>query len=330
MSISSVMAAHKTTIRANEDLECMEPATSSETDSNGDTTTTVTFDPMDVLESVCTSIDEVVSAVTTGFQALYDDLEVTNGEHVNFIVLNAYGEVFRKRQSYDFDTCEFTDRLEYSYTIGQLYQSYANGCDGEFLDFILGPYPARITEICEEYNELYEDFSYSTTPDADGNVESKATQFWNRYSAVFTEDINTQKANYDTVTADWNSFYSKIIEYKDLGASASKQMSIGSSFIQEADRAEVVQATMQDVFLNCKGKFQTFDSLVGTLYDLWVDSKAHVDDYWVGTQEIEEYEVTTYYINVYYGAMLEQVGFYDSAETLYDWFVSFFKKYSIA
>ena len=336
MSVESVMEGFVSSIQANYDKEIFEVVTYDPTPSDtgqeeGEDDTITSFDAKVVVDQVCDAINAAKESISKGWLYLFNDLEHPNGEHQNFLVLNAVSEVFRKTPSYDFNNPNvFTDRLEYCYTCGQLYTSYAKGVSGEFLDILYGAVPLDITEICEEYQELYDEFVPSTTPGDSSDPASrpmpKLMQFWNRYSNQFTAEILAYVPQFQELKSDWDWFYEEVSAYKDLGVSAAQKQAVGYVFVNTDDRTEQVHPTMTDVFQLCKGNFQVYDTLVEELYGIWLQADAHAEQLYAGE---DEWTRNSNKLKVFSGVLLEHIGFFDDAKAMHEEFLTFFGRYNI-
>lgn len=286
------------------------------------------FDPKAFIEeNICKTIDRAKNAVNNAFLSLFNNLEAQNGEHQNFIIINAISEMIRGTPSYSFTTKEFTDKLEYAYTCGQLYASYAKGCTGEFLDT---PFYNRtlgiITTICNTWQHEYEKFLEKSSNTSVSESIPKITQFWNKYSGVFSSEILPYKAPFEKLAISFEQMYNKIIEYKDLGINAAKYQAVGNVFPGDEKRLQVVYPSMDEVFSACRHKFKLYDTLVDSLYELWLETITHVEKEYSDTPDFEKESLKS---KIYIGVLLEKTNFYNDAQKLYQYFLTFFKQYNI-
>lgn len=331
MTVESVLNSFITSIEANYDLAMFGSTIVTTTGTDGESNTVTYYSGKEELEAVCKEIEKAKESINTGFLFLFNDLEQPNGEHQNFLVINALSEVFRKAQSYSFQTKVFTDKLWYAYTCGQLYSSYAHGASGEFLNTLYIEIPINITQICGEYQELYDEFTPSTTPadpaDPGSKPLPKTVQFWKQYGTQFTKEISPYADTFNQVASDFSWFYNEIIAYKDLGTNAAKLQAVGYVFTNTDDRTQLVNTNMTEVFSLCSGKFEIYDSLVEQLYGLWIQTKNHVATEYT---DLQDYEIQGMELNIFTGALLESINFYSDSENIYHEFLTFFQNYGIA
>lgn len=332
MTVESVLNSFIDNIESNYDMDMFGSTTVTTPGAEGEEPTTVTYySGKEELEKVCEAIDAAKGSINRGFLFLFNDLEQDHGEHQNFLVINALSEIFRKTQSYSFETKQFTDKLWYAYTCGQIYASYARGADGQFLNTLYREIPINITQICTDYQELYDEFTPSTTPADPDDPQSqslpKTVQFWQQYGDTFKEEINPFAETFNQVASDFAWFYDEIIAYKDLGTNAAKLQATGYVFTNTDDRLQVVLPSMTDVFGLCSGKFQIYDTLVEQMYGLWIQTEQHVATEY---SDLKEYEIQSYELNIFSGVLLESINFYSDSERIYNEFLTFFTNYDIA
>lgn len=322
MSCESILQDYIDTIRNNYTKKIFTVVKYKPTSSS--TETISSFDPKPVVETVCTGISSAKTAISTAWTYLFNDLEIPNGEHQNFLQLNALSEMFRKTPSYSFSNPKvYTDKLDYSYTCGQLYTSYAKGVDGTFLKTLYGNVPDEITAICSKYQNLYDKFVPDTS---ETNSKPKIAQFWESYSADFIKEIKPYELTFKSLASDWNDFYNKVHEYKELGVDAAKKQAVGFVFEHSGEREEQTLPTMTDVFSSCQNKFLYYDNLVEDLYGLWVQSAAHANTIYA---EESEWVIISNRLKIFSGVLLEHIGFFSAAEKIYKNLLTFFSKYNI-
>lgn len=327
MSVDSVMTEFNNVIRKNYELEIFDIVIPDADEETG--TVPAYFDPETLIEDdICKTIDTAKNTINRAFLYFFNDLEIPNGEHQNFLVLNNISEIFRKTPSYSFTTKEFTDKLEYAYTCGQLYTSYAKGCTGDFLDVLFKHIPVNITSICTKYQQLYDEFipEPPDTSDPEAEVIPKITQFWNLYSDAFTEEILANKPPFEELSKDFEYLYDKITEYKELGINAAKQQAVGYVFPGDEKRLQVAYPSMDEVFSTCRNKFKLYDTLVDSVYELWLKTITHVEEEYADKQD---YEKESLKLKIYSGALLEEIDFFADAQKIYQDFLTFFEQYDI-
>lgn len=332
MTVESVMSGFVSDIEANYDLEMFGSTTVTITDdTTGESSTVTYYSGKEELEKICTAINAAKDSINTGFLYLFNDLEQDHGEHQNFLVINALSEIFRKTQSYSFETKQFTDKLWYAYTCGQIYSSYGKGASGQFLTRLYSEIPINITRICGEYQELYDEFTPSTTPEDPGDPESKplpkTVQFWQEYGEEFGSEMEPFLDTFNALAADFNWFYGEITAYKELGTNAAKLQAVGNVFTYTDDRTQLVAPSMTEVFASCDNQFQIYDTLVEEMYDLWLRAEEHVNTEYT---DLEEWEIRSTKLNVFAGVLLEHINFFSESETMYNEFLTFFSSYGIS
>ena len=330
MTVESVLSEFKTQIESNYDLEMFGSTEVTTSTPDGGSNTVTYYSGKEELVKVCEAIDKAKNSINTAFLYFFNDLEQPSGEHQNFLVINALSEVFRRSQSYSFETKEFTNKLWYAYTCGQLYASYSRGCTGEFLSTLYGSIPINISRLCTNYQELYDEFTPDTTAPDPEDPQSKplpkTVQFWQQYGEEFQTEVEPYIDTFNTVVSDFGWLYNEITKYKDLGTTAAKLQAVGYVFTNTDERTQLVSSNMTDVFALCSGKFEIYDELVGNMYNLWNQSKQHVATEY---PDLEEYNIASQELNVFTGVLLESINFYSDSETIYHEFLTFFSKYGI-
>lgn len=325
MSVDTVIDQFLADIRKNYNLEIFDVIAPSPDETTGEVP--AYYDPKTDTELVCSNFDTARKKVNTGFLYLFNDLEHPNGEHQNFLMLNSISEIFRQTPSYSFTTKEFTDKLEYAYTCGQLYTSYSKGCTGEFIKNSYQYIPINITRICNKYQELYDAFIPDPpSSDPDAEIIPKITQFWNKYSGAFSKEIAENNPPIETLSSNFDWFYNKITEYKDLGTNAAKIQAVGYVFYDAKNRVQLINQNMDIIFSLCRYKFKLYDTLVDDLYELWIKTINHVESEY---KDLNSYEKESMKQKIYSGQILEVINFYTNAKNIYDDFLTFFTQYSI-
>lgn len=328
MSVDSVINEFINEIRSNYNLSIFDIVVPDSNEGN----VIDYFDPKTILEVVCQTLESLKSTINNAFLCLFNDLEQINGEHQNFISLNTLSEMFRNTPSYSLETKQFTDKLEYAYTCGELYSSYSKSYNGDFINTLYKNIPINITKICNKYQQLYNEFNSSTNikyiSKIINNEESipKITQFWNKYNEQFTEEILQNKNPFIELQSNFNEFYTKIIEYKDLGTRAAKLQATGFVFINATNREQQVLSNMNDIFKLCRNKFKNYDELVDELYELWLTTIEHVNKNYLN---LSEYDIESMKQKIYSGLLLEKINFFSDSEILYNYFLTFFSQYNI-
>lgn len=324
MSVDSVLNGFAANIRENYSLEIFDVIIPPPDEETGEVPPY--FDPKKYTEQVCTAISEAQASINRAFLYLYNDLEIPHGEHQNFITINALSEVFRDTPSYSLSTKIFTDKLEYSYTCGQIYHSYSKGCTGDFLRTLYGYIPTSITNTCNYYQSLYDDFIPVISPNPEEPPVPKITQFWNKYSSAFSTAILEHEPQFKSVKNNFSMFYDMITEYKNLAINASKIQAAGFVFVDAKRRTQSVLDNMDTIFKECRNKFKYYDSLVNDLYELWLVTINHVETEY---SEESDYEKESLKIKIFSALLLDYVKFYDDSEKLYKNFLTFFTQYGI-
>lgn len=310
---------------------------------------------MPILKNLISAITKANEAIDKGLLYLFNDLEHSNGEHQNFLVINSLSEMFRNTPSYSFETNTYTEKLEYAYTCGQLYSSYSKACDGTFLSNNFGYIISDVKKICQTYEKYYtgidpdkidqglwwnailnnEDYfntmgwKYSYTDSSSDNDDEKTipplVRFWNYYYEQFQEEIQPFIDTFNSIATDWQWFYDEITSYKEMGTEMSKLQAVGHSFIFSDNRNEQVSPTMTDVFNSCETKFQLYDSQVEYFYSLWKKTLTKIEE----RTDLNEWEISAEKYKMFTGAILENTGFFTKAKNMYNEFLTFFQKYDI-
>lgn len=324
MSIDSILNTYISNIRQNYSLEIFDIVVPPPDEETGEIPPH--FDPKTSMEELCSAISLAKSIINNAFLYLFNNLEIRNGEHQNFITINALSEVFRDTQQYSLDTKIFTDSPEYYSNIcGQLYFSYAKGYTGDFLT-IYNYVPINITEICNYYQLLYDEYTPDISSGSEEPPAPKITQFWNSYGTSFEHQIFSFKPIFEKLSNDFISFYNMITEYKDLAINASKAQATGFVFVDAQRRKQAVLENMDLVFKECRNKFKYYDSLVNDLYELWLTTFDHVESEY---SEENEYEKESLKTKIFSALILDYVKFYENSEKLYKRFLTFFTRYGI-
>lgn len=306
-----------------------------------------------ILENLISAITKANEAIDKGLLYLFNDLEHSNGEHQNFLVINSLSEIFRNSPSYSFETDSYTEKLEYAYTCGQLYSSYGKASDGTFLSNNFGYVMTDVKKICQTYESYYtgvdpskidqsdwgsvlltnEDYfinmgwkySYTSSSSSDEEDIPPLVRFWNYYYKQFQEEIQPFIDVFNSMTTDWQWFYDEITSYKEAGTDAAKLQAVGYTFTSSDNRGELASPTMTDVFSSCETKFQAYDSQVEYFYSLWKKTLNKMEE----KTDLDSWDANSEKYKMFTGAILEDTGFFAKAKNIYNEFLTFFQKYGI-
>jgi hypothetical protein len=316
-----------------------------------------------ILKNLISAITKANEAIDKGLLYLFNDLEHSNGEHQNFLVINSLSEIFRNSPSYSFETDSYTEKLEYAYTCGQLYSSYSKASDGTFLSNNFGYVMTDVKKICQTYESYFTGVDPSeidqsgviqtsqqsnwasmqiTNKDYLDYINDKVliidssssddeedlpllVRFWIYYYKQFQEEIQPFIDVFNSMVTDWEWFYDEITSYKEAGTDAAKLQAVGYTFTSSDNRSELASPTMTDVFSSCETKFQTYDSQVEYFYSLWKKTLSKMEE----KTDLDSWDANSEKYKMFTGAILEDTGFFTKAKNIYNEFLTFFQKYGI-
>lgn len=324
MSVTSVCNSISSSIRTVFKSEPFVSKNYTSTDTSSNTESSATGGRT-VLEALIESITKANEAIDKGLLYLFNDLEHSNGEHQNFLVINSLSEIFRNNPSYSFETDTYTEKLEYAYTCGQLYSSYGKASDGTFITNSYGYVTTDVLKVCNTYSEYYNKFTPSISSTSSYSGTSKIVQFWNRYYSSFSQEIQPFIDVFNSMATDWQWFYDEITTYKETGTEAAKLQAVGYTFTSSDNRSELALPTMTDVFSSCETKFQAYDSQVEYFYSLWKKTLNKMEE----KTDLDSWDANSEKYKMFTGAILENIGFFTKAKNIYNEFLTFFQKYGI-
>lgn len=235
--------------------------------------------PTATLEYCYFVFDSTKEKIYTGLDALFDDNTITNGERVNFLILNGYATASVDYSQYNSSEEKFIKFYDYFYCRGELYSMTSKAVKGDYL-LSFKEYVYKCLQICREYEEMYQVFKKTYIPPIipEGDTTSKPVTaleaFWDNNYLTFKKLIEENINIFLEVGDNFSSIQQIVIRLKDLFYNLSYKTSLCETFIN-ADGVESTEdkTILSDSFsdIGVLG-FNLFNTDIGSAYQCYLDA----------------------------------------------------------
>lgn len=284
-----------------------------------------------VLTNVSTLLSQTNTSIFNAIKGLFDDPE--DEEHIpdlNYQIINGYADGSKTYEYYDKNTEEFSERGEYYFTRGNLYDMIPGVEAGDYL-YRYVQNMRVIYNLCDQYEKMYQEYTPPTVEDSSDSgtttAPPKIVSFWSEYISDFRDTVNENIAGFNDVRATFNSITPLVANYKDLMYRVSMVLGKIENFIAALNKTATGPKTqLAQTYQNIdSGIFGRYSSELGFLYTKYKEAvilrneSCYKDD--------DDYNM--YLRKIYQFVILEHFNYFNLSTQYLNSVLAIRKKYSV-
>lgn len=327
MTYKDILASFKSELQKCLDYKCIYEKIK-RTDSDTSETEYIDNDAKVLIDSYITEMDLIYESIFNALNSLFVDPDDDNKTpDTNFIIINGYADGSRSLEYYDIESEEFSEKADYWYVRGNLYDMLPKANEGLYI-YKYQNNIKNIVQICNKYNVLYKDYPEPPVSGDDLSLSpSKIELFWDEYYIEFKNTVSNEINNLLSEKNKFSELVDFIRDYKNTFESVSSWLSKGDAFVSALQKTSTQPGScLADSFSNINiDGFKLYSEAYSLLYSLYIFSKEERD----ASSYSKKDDTNMYLRKIFNSEILIHFDYFNKSVQHLNWIKEFRKYYNI-